>query len=83
MKTFKLRVLVELKEGILDPQAEAIQAALNKLEYSTVSAVECDKVFVISLKAEDSASALEIGRKMARDLLANVVMENFEVDVVT
>ncbi len=81
MKTFQLKVRVRYKDGILDPQAEAIFTALQKLEFRTVERVECDKLFMISLKAEDEAHAISLGRDMAQKLLSSVVMENFEVEV--
>jgi phosphoribosylformylglycinamidine synthase PurS subunit len=81
VKTFRIQVRVQFKDGILDPQAEAIQSALIRLQFKSVEDVRCDKVFLISLKAENEADALDHGRKMANQLLANVVMENFEVEL--
>ncbi|MDB5038528.1 MAG: phosphoribosylformylglycinamidine synthase [Bacteriovoracaceae bacterium] len=83
MKSFKIQVRVQFKDGILDPQAEAIQSALKKLQFKSVQNVRCDKAFLISLEAESETAAQDLGRKMANQLLANVVMENFEVEVVT
>ncbi len=82
MKIFKLQIRIQFKEGILDPQAEAILSALQKLKFKSVEEIRCDKVFLIKLQAETETEALDAGRKMARDLLANIVMENFEVEVV-
>lgn len=82
MKTYRVQIRVQLKEGILDPQAETIRSTLNRLEFKSVEDVRVDKVFVVSLKAESETNALDIARKMAKDLLANVVMENFDVSVV-
>ena len=81
MKRFELRIRVKLKEGILDPQAEAILKALHSLEYSQVKKIDCEKTFVVFLEAEDEASAIRLGREMAQNLLANLVMENFEVEL--
>jgi len=83
MKTFRVRVQVKFKEGILDPQAEAISQALQSLEFSGVIKVECEKAFLVHLNAENEKDAISQGRKMAQDLLANLVMENFEVEIVT
>ena len=82
MKKFQIEIRVQFKEGILDPQAEAIQSALQKLQFNAVQSVRCDKVFLISLLAASESEAVDLGRKMANQLLANVVMENFEVEVV-
>jgi phosphoribosylformylglycinamidine synthase len=82
VKAFQLQIRVQYKDGILDPQAEAIQTALKRLEFQSVEEVRCDKVFLVKLRAENETKALDFGRKMANQLLANVVMENFEVEVV-
>lgn len=82
MKKFQVQIRVQFKDGILDPQAEAIQSALSKLQFKSVEDVRCDKVFLINLMAESETSALDLGRKMANHLLANVVMENFEVEII-
>jgi phosphoribosylformylglycinamidine synthase PurS subunit len=82
MTKFRVQVRIRYKEGILDPQSQAIESALQKLQFKTVEQVECDKIFMITLKAENEGAALQLGRQMANQLLANVVMENFEVEVV-
>lgn len=81
MKDFDVCVRIGLKEGILDPQAEAIQAALQRLEFSGVKDFKLRKEFVLKLEAESEAEALERGRAMASKLLANLVMENYEVEL--
>lgn len=81
MKTFEIQVRVRFKEGILDPQAESIFKALQKLQFSAVKDLRCERLFVVKVEAEDSSQALEMGREMARKLLANVVMESFEVEL--
>lgn len=81
-KDYAVRVHIRLKEGILDPQAEAIKKALQQLEFSGVQKVDCEKSFLIRTQAESEGEAIESGRKMAQELLANLVMENFEVELV-
>ena len=83
MKHFEVRIRVKFKDGILDPQSEAILTGLKRLNFKSVEAVECDKLYVVKLLAEDESQAREQGKQMASQLLANVVMENFEVEVVS
>lgn len=82
MKNIQVQIRVRFKNGILDPQSEAIQTALKRLDFKTVENVSCEKVFVISLLAESETHAVSLGREMANKVLANVVMENFDVEVV-
>ena len=81
MKSYDVQIRVRFKEGILDPQAVAIETALKRLSFDTVETVECDKLYAVKVKAQDEGEALKLGRQMANKLLANVVMENFEVEV--
>jgi len=81
LKSFDLQIRVRFKEGILDPQSEAITTALKRLEFKTIESIQLEKVFVIRVSAESDSQALQMGREMANKLLANVVMENFEVEL--
>lgn len=82
MSEFEVQINTRFKEGILDPQAEAIFSALRKLEFKNISSLKCQKSFVIKLQAENESQALEMGRQMANKLLANLVMEDFDVELI-
>lgn len=76
----KAHVLVRPKEGILDPQGEAVRASLEKLGFR-VSRVRVGRVIDLELEAssEDEARA-EVAR-MCDQLLANALIESFEITV--
>ena len=76
-------VKVMLKSGVLDPQGKAIADALHRLSYTTVSDVRAGKLFRIEVDTADASHAREVGREMARQLLANPVIEDFEVALET
>jgi phosphoribosylformylglycinamidine synthase subunit PurS len=77
----KARVTVTLKPGVLDPQGKAIEGALKSLGISGVASVRQGKVFDIELDSVDAARA-EVALKEAADkLLANVIIENYQVEV--
>ena len=72
-------VTVRLRPGILDPQGLAVAEGLASLGHGGVSSVRVGKVFEIELdEAEDAQARVE---QMARDLLANPVIEDFTVEV--
>ncbi len=77
----QLQVRVMPKSGVLDPQGKAIAGALARLGYEGVTDVRAGKVFRISVDATDPSAALAEGRKMAETLLANLIVEEFEVEV--
>ena len=73
-------VLVRPKEGILDPQGEAVETALEHLGFS-VSAARVGKVVDLELDAADPEQARAQVEKMCEQLLANPLMESFEVEI--
>lgn len=78
----KLQITVIPRAGILDPQGKAIAAALDRLGYAAVHDVRAGKVFRVEIDAADPQAAREAGAAMAQRLLANPVIEDFEVEVV-
>jgi phosphoribosylformylglycinamidine (FGAM) synthase PurS component len=53
----------------------------GRLQFKGVEKVDLEKNFLVSINAESESAALDIGRKMARELLSNIVMENFDVSL--
>lgn len=77
----KARVTVTLKNGVLDPQGKAIEGALGALGFSGVGAVRQGKVFDLELATSDKARAEEDLKAMCEKLLANTVIENYQVEI--
>ena len=77
----KARVFVTLKNGVLDPQGEAVRAALGTLGFSGVESVRQGKVIDLELSAHDKAEAEAAVRAMCEKLLANTVIETYSVEI--
>ena len=73
-------VLVRPKQGILDPQGEAVETALEHLGFA-VSGARVGKVVDLEIEADDPAEARAQVEKMCEQLLANPLMESFEVEI--
>ena len=73
----KVRVLVTLKHGVLDPQGKAIHHALEGLGFAGVNHVRAGKLIELDLAAGVLDSEIE---EMCRKLLANTVIENFRIE---
>ncbi len=78
----KARVTVMLKPGVLDPQGKAIGHALDHMGFSGIEAVRVGKVFELDLAEADPARAQTLVEQTARRLLANIVIESFNVEIV-
>lgn len=77
----KARVHVMLKDGVLDPQGEAVRHALGHLGFSGVEAVRQGKMIELDLAATDRAVAETEVRAMCEKLLANTVIEKYTVEI--
>ncbi len=78
----KARVTVTLKNGVLDPQGQAIHGSLKALGFDGVSGIRQGKVFDINLADADPATAEASLRQMCEKLLANTVIENYAIEIV-
>lgn len=77
----KARVHVMLKNGVLDPQGEAVRHALGALGFAGVNAVRQGKVIELDLDATDAASAEAAVKDMCERLLANIVIESYTIEL--
>ena len=77
----KVLVNVHLKKGVLDPQGKAVHHALNSLGYEDVKDVRIGKQIILDIDTNDEEKAIKEAKEMADKLLANVVIENYEVEV--
>ena len=76
----KATVLVRPKQGILDPQGEAVENALGHLGFS-VSEARVGKVVDLEVDASDATEARAQVERMCEQLLANPLIESFEVEI--
>ena len=77
----KARVFVTLKNGVLDPQGKAIGNALYNLGFASVGDVRQGKVIEIELGESDSTRAKAQLKDMCEKLLANTVIEKYEIEL--
>ena len=75
----KVKVIVTLKNGVLDPQGKAIQQTLNGMAFNNVSEVRQGKYFDIEIKESDESKAKSQVEEMCKKLLANLVIEDYKI----
>ena len=78
----KARVTVMLKDGVLDPQGEAVKHALNSLNYNEVESVRQGKVIELRLDETSEERASKSVQEMCEKLLANTVIESYEIEII-
>jgi phosphoribosylformylglycinamidine synthase len=77
----KARVHITLKKGVLDPQGKAIAGALVGLGFDEVADARQGKFIELDLKDTDAAAAKARVEAMCQKLLANTVIENYQVEI--
>lgn len=77
----KAHILVYLKDGVLNPEAKAIENALKSLDFTSVQSVKMSKKITIALTHNDKQKAIEECEKMAQELLANTVIEDYNIEI--
>lgn len=77
----KATVHVMLKQGVLDPQGEAVRHALGTLGFEGIEGVRQGKVIELDLAAEDAAAAHGQVTEMCERLLANTVIESYRIEI--
>ncbi len=77
----KAKVHVYLKPSVLDPQGKTILQALHRLGYDMVKDVRLGKEFYIDIDEDDPERARDLLEEMAKKLLANIVIEDFMIEV--
>jgi phosphoribosylformylglycinamidine synthase PurS subunit len=73
----RVRVLIRPKEGILDPQGQAVERALPALGYQDVSNVHVGRLVELDVEGDGDVEAKV--REMCERLLANPLIENYEI----
>ena len=75
----KVKVIVTPKNGVLDPQGKVIQQTLNGMGFSSVNEVRQGKYFDIEINEKDEAKAKARVEDMCKKLLANLVIEDYQI----
>ena len=75
-------VNIFLKAGVLDPQGKAIHHALDAMNFEGVEDVRMGKQIVLKLTSTNKEDALNEVKKMAEDILANTVIEDYSIELV-
>lgn len=77
----RARVIVTLKQGVLDPQGKAIEGALRSLSIEGVSSVRQGKVFDVELDDLNRERAQRALTEACERLLANTIVENYTIEI--
>jgi phosphoribosylformylglycinamidine synthase len=77
----KVLVNISLKEGVLDPEGQAIKTSLSNLGFKNFSDVRTGKQIILNFEKIDENEAILATKKMCEDLLVNTVIETYKINV--
>ena len=75
----RVKVIVTLKSGVLDPQGKAIQQTLKSMGFNNAKEVRQGKYFDIEINENNETKAKSIAEDMCKKLLANLVIEDYKI----
>tara|TARA_B110000444_G_scaffold261419_1_gene313350 strand:+ start:4795 stop:5049 length:255 start_codon:yes stop_codon:yes gene_type:complete len=76
----KVIINISLKNGVLDPEGQAIESVLSNLNFTDVSNVRIGKQIILNIDRPNKEEVIKIADNMCRDLLANTVIENYHIE---
>lgn len=81
MKNFKAAIKITLRKGILDVQGKAVENGLHSIEFDQISNVRIGRYVNLDVKADDQDDAKSIVTSACKKLIANPIIEDFEIEI--
>ena len=78
----KVIVNISLKEGVLDPEGQAIDNTLRNLGFNNFNNIRTGKQIILNIDKTDENKILKEADKMCQELLVNTVIENYHIDII-
>lgn len=78
---YKAKVTITLRKSILDPQGKATHHALQNLGLANINQVRIGKIVELNINADNKEKAWEVAKTASEQLLANPVMEDFDIQI--
>lgn len=81
MNEFQIEVRITPREGLLDPEGKAVENALRSLDFTEVADVRVGRLIRLRVQAASVDAARARAESMCRQLLANPVTEDYEIEL--
>ena len=78
----KVIVNISLKEGVLDPEGQAIDNTLRNLGFNNFNNIRTGKQIILNIDKTDEKKVLKEADKMCQELLVNTVIENYHINII-
>ena len=81
MKKFQAELNITLRKGILDVQGKTVEQALHSMDYPMIGNVRIGKFVELTVEADNADKAREIVSEASNKLIANPIIEDFEITI--
>ena len=78
----KVIVNISLKEGVLDPEGQAIDNTLRNLGFNNFNNIRIGKQIILNIDKVNDNEVLKEADKMCQELLVNTVIENYHINII-
>jgi phosphoribosylformylglycinamidine synthase PurS subunit len=77
----KVVINISLKDGVLDPEGQAIQTSLSNLGFNNFENVRIGKQIILNIDKSDKSDVFQAADQMCQKILANTVIENYKIEI--
>jgi phosphoribosylformylglycinamidine synthase PurS subunit len=77
----KVVINISLKDGVLDPEGQAIQTSLSNLGFNNFKNVRIGKQIILNIDKLDKSDVFQAADQMCQKILANTVIENYKIEI--
>lgn len=78
---FLAKIIIKFKKGIKNPEEKTLKTLISHLKIQEIEPISCAKFYELKINAKDSLSASKIADDLARNVLSNPIIEEFEVEI--
>ena len=77
----KVVINISLKDGVLDPEGQAIQTSLSNLGFNDFENIRIGKQIILNINKIDKSEVIKAAEQMCQKILANTVIENYKIEI--
>ncbi len=78
---FLAKIIVKFKKGVNNPEEKTLETLLSRLDFQAIEAISCAKFYEFKINTKDKYDAEKIANNLAEKVLANPIIECFEVEL--
>jgi phosphoribosylformylglycinamidine synthase len=78
---FLAKIIVKFKTGVNNPEEKTLETLLSRLDFQVIETISCAKFYEFKINAKDKYDAEKIANDLAKKVLSNPIIEEFEVKI--